>query len=94
MLAEIARLQAEIKRLNIVYKSETNGRPKMKRNHEAVCGNCPYYDGDWCRWHAADLNVSGKELRPVPDYWCGEHPQFFLPKECHIGQIEKKGINK
>jgi hypothetical protein len=56
----------------------------MKRNENAVCGNCPYwqrtaeYSGDCWRF-PSDSTYNGV---PKTDsaYACGEHPQFFTDK--------------
>lgn len=56
----------------------------MKRNPEAVCGNCPYFDErypddpdgkhGWCK-------KTIQELTTYASMWCGEHPDFELKDE-------------
>lgn len=68
-----------------------------QRNEQATCGTCAYwrrytegeelprreeiYDG-YCR---VDAIKSGPSKE---DYWCGEHPEFWLEEECRVDSPE------
>lgn len=46
----------------------------MKRNPDALCGNCPYYDTTgYCRRVPSCESKHGLS-------WCGEHPDFAAPE--------------
>jgi len=58
----------------------TRGGERMKhRNPEATCATCPY----WKRYSGNRVPPGGCRRMPAieyqpPEYWCGEHPDFFL----------------
>jgi len=50
-----------------------------KRNPEATCATCPFWaegpehsDEGWCQ-------KTPQTIRKYDEWWCGEHPDFFLP---------------
>ena len=67
---------------------------KKTRNPEAVCGNCPYVDSEGgrfvcCRYapmprlsdeDEGDLDVRWRAQWGCvnPEFWCGDHPDFFV----------------
>jgi hypothetical protein len=54
----------------------------MKRNENATCGNCPYWDEEkkdgrygYCRRHS--IQPGDEVPTSGPKNWCGEHPDFW-----------------
>jgi hypothetical protein len=57
----------------------------MKRNVNATCGTCPYWDRNiegliglhspgYCR-------INNTPMLTLQGHWCGQHPEFWLPDE-------------
>lgn len=48
-----------------------------KRNHNATCGTCPYWDSGLCRCDTPKPELQHYWPQVPADDWCGQHPDFW-----------------
>lgn len=82
-----------------------------QRNPEARCGTCPYWHGPLTYPEGMQPDDMVGECRRWPlkeniterDYWCGEHPDFWLSKtsprlnevsrlQAEVNELKKAGM--
>ena len=60
------------------------GKAKRKRNPEAVCSTCEYFEKQYPDDREGQCRIRSNSQTHSYDFWCGEHPDFWTQTDDGI----------